>query len=45
VTTTGTLLGSGTIDAANASPTGITLDPTDVRHLWIPAIGGLYLVN
>jgi hypothetical protein len=31
----GTLLGSWTIDAANASPTGITLDPADVRHLWI----------
>jgi hypothetical protein len=34
-TLTGALLGSWAIDAANASPTGITLDPADVRHLWI----------
>lgn len=34
-TLAGVLVGSWTIDAANASPTGITLDPTDVRHLWI----------
>jgi sugar lactone lactonase YvrE len=34
-TLAGTLLGNWTIDAANASPTGITLDPTDVGHLWI----------
>jgi hypothetical protein len=34
-TLTGTLLGSWTIDSANAAPTGITLDPSDVRHLWI----------
>lgn len=34
-TLTGTLLGSWTIDAANASPTGITLDPTNVNHLWV----------
>src|SRR5262249_22515787 len=34
-TLSGTLLGRWTIDSANASPTGITLDPSDVRHLWI----------
>jgi hypothetical protein len=34
-TLTGTLLGSWALDAANASPTGITLDPTSVSHLWI----------
>ncbi len=34
-TLAGALLGSWTIDAANASPTGITLDPTNVQHLWI----------
>jgi hypothetical protein len=34
-TLAGSLLGSWTIDAANASPTGITLDPTNVSHLWI----------
>jgi subtilisin-like proprotein convertase family protein len=31
----GALVGSWTIDAANASPTGITLDPNNVGHLWI----------
>lgn len=34
-TVAGALLGSWTIDAANASPTGITLDPSNVAHLWI----------
>lgn len=34
-TLAGAYLGSWTIDAANKAPTGITLDPTDVRHLWI----------
>jgi hypothetical protein len=34
-TLAGSLLGSWTIDAANNSPTGITLDPTNVAHLWI----------
>src|SRR5262249_16289150 len=34
-TTAGTLLGSWTIDAANKTPTGIALDPTNVNHLWI----------
>jgi subtilisin family serine protease/subtilisin-like proprotein convertase family protein len=34
-TLAGSLLGSWTIDAANASPTGITLDPSNVGHLWI----------
>jgi hypothetical protein len=31
----GALLGNWTIAAANASPTGITLDPSNVGHLWI----------
>ena len=34
-TLAGALLGSWTIDAGNANPTGITLDPTSVNHLWI----------
>jgi hypothetical protein len=34
-TLAGSLVGSWTIDAANGSPTGITIDPTDVDHLWI----------
>jgi sugar lactone lactonase YvrE len=34
-TLTGSLLGSWAIDAANTSPTGITLDPTAPSHLWI----------
>jgi hypothetical protein len=34
-TLSGSLLGSWTIDPANASPTGITLDPADPRHLWV----------
>jgi hypothetical protein len=34
-TLAGGLLGSWTIDAGNSSPTGITLDPTSVGHLWI----------
>jgi hypothetical protein len=34
-TLTGALVGSWTIGAANASPTGITLDPANVAHLWI----------
>ena len=34
-TLTGTLLGSWTIDAANASPTGITINPTNVSDIWI----------
>jgi hypothetical protein len=29
------LVGSWTIDANNSSPTGITIDPTNVNHLWI----------
>ena len=32
---TGTLLGSWTIDAANSTPTGLTIDPTNVNHIWI----------
>ena len=31
----GTLEGSWTLSATNPTPTGITLDPTDVNHLWI----------
>ena len=31
---TGTLLGSWTIDAANSSPTGLTIDPTNVSNIW-----------
>jgi hypothetical protein len=34
-TVAGSLLGSWTIDSANASPTGITLDPGNPQHLWI----------
>ncbi len=34
-TIAGTLQGSWTIDAANATPTGITLDPANVSDLWI----------
>jgi sugar lactone lactonase YvrE len=34
-TVAGALLGSWTIAAANSSPTGITLDPSNVAHLWI----------
>ncbi len=33
--TTGTLLGSWTIDSANGKPTGITIDPTGGSDLWI----------
>jgi sugar lactone lactonase YvrE len=31
----GSLLGSWTIDSVNKAPTGITLDPANVSHLWI----------
>jgi uncharacterized delta-60 repeat protein len=31
----GTLLGSWSIDAANTSPTGITIDPANVSNIWI----------
>jgi hypothetical protein len=31
----GSLLGSWTIDAANATPTGITIDPANVSDIWI----------
>lgn len=30
----GTLQGSWTIDAANSSPTGVTIDPTNVSNIW-----------
>jgi len=31
----GTLEGSWQIDAANAKPTGLTIDPHDVNHIWV----------
>ena len=31
----GTSIGSWTLDAANTSPTGITVDPNDVNHIWV----------
>ena len=31
---TGTLLGSWTIDPANTSPTGLTIDPNNVSNIW-----------
>ncbi|MEQ1828256.1 MAG: SBBP repeat-containing protein [Pirellula sp.] len=31
---TGTLLGSWTIDPANSSPTGLTIDPNNVSNIW-----------
>lgn len=31
----GTLQGSWTIDSNNGSPTGITIDPANVNHIWI----------
>jgi hypothetical protein len=31
----GTLIGSWSIDSRNGSPTGITLDPSNISHLWI----------
>jgi DNA-binding beta-propeller fold protein YncE len=31
----GALQGSWTIDAANKAPTGITIDPSNVSHIWI----------
>jgi hypothetical protein len=31
----GSLLGSWTIDSANATPTGITIDPANVSDIWI----------
>ena len=34
-TTAGVLEGSWTISTTNANPSGITLDPTNVNHLWI----------
>ena len=34
-TLTGSLLGSWTIDAANAHPTGLTIDPNNVSDIWI----------
>lgn len=32
---TGTLQGSWQIDSANRNPTGLTIDPNDVNHVWI----------
>lgn len=34
-TVAGSLLGSWTIDAANSSPTGITINPANVSDIWI----------
>jgi hypothetical protein len=34
-TIVGSLVGSWTIDAANATPTGITIDPANVSDIWI----------
>jgi|GEM_PF-5227827 len=34
-TLSGTLLGSWTIDASNAHPTGVTIDPNNVSNIWI----------
>jgi hypothetical protein len=34
-TVSGTLLGKWGIDPANSSPTGITIDPTNVSNIWI----------
>jgi sugar lactone lactonase YvrE len=34
-TVSGSLLGSWTIDSANRAPTGITIDPANVSHIWI----------
>jgi hypothetical protein len=34
-TLTGGLSGSWTIDPANKAPTGITIDPANVEHIWI----------
>jgi hypothetical protein len=31
----GVLIGSWSIDVADASPTGITIDPNNVQHIWI----------
>lgn len=34
-TTSGSLVGQWTIDSANINPRGITIDPSNVDHLWI----------
>jgi hypothetical protein len=34
-TLSGTLVGSWTIDTNNSSPTGLTIDPANVNHIWI----------
>jgi hypothetical protein len=34
-TMTGSLVGSWTIDSRNSNPTGITIDPTNAKHIWI----------
>jgi hypothetical protein len=34
-TTAGVSLGNWAIDPANGNPTGLTIDPTDVNHIWI----------
>jgi hypothetical protein len=40
-TLSGSLLGSWSIDPANAHPTGITIDPTNVSDIWIVDSGTL----
>ncbi|MEZ6062950.1 MAG: hypothetical protein R3C19_21605 [Planctomycetaceae bacterium] len=35
----GTLEGSWSIDPVNATPTGLTIDPNDVNHIWIVDAG------
>jgi N-acetylglutamate synthase-like GNAT family acetyltransferase len=34
-TTSGSLVGSWTIDSRNSNPTGITIDPANASHVWI----------
>ena len=34
-TTAGTLEGSWTLSTTNPSPTGITIDPNDINHIWV----------
>ena len=38
-TMTGQLVGKWQIDSVNSTPTGITIDPNDVGHLWIVDAG------
>lgn len=38
-TTAGALVGAWTIGANNSTPTDITIDPTNVNHIWIVDVG------